>query len=84
MEFFLEMMQFDVHQLVFIDESSKDKRTAQRKKGWFYKHVRHPAAKGEFVRGKRYSVMAALDIEGISSSYVVEGACKEEPFTFGF
>jgi hypothetical protein len=66
-------------EFVTVDESSKDERTFSRRYG--------RAAIGEaahfsdvFVRGNRYSLVAAMSIEGYLAARVIEGSFDTESF----
>ena len=57
--------QFRPEQHIFIDESSKDDRNANRYYGYLPKGTRHFSGLGHFVRKHRVSLLAAIDIPGI-------------------
>jgi transposase len=60
-------------QLVFVDETSKDERTIYRHYGRSIKGTQaHLSA--PFVRGQRYSIVAALGVDGYVNQRVVEGS----------
>jgi transposase len=66
-------------QMIFVDESSKDDRTIYRHYG------RAPAGQraitpAQFVRGERYSIVAALATEGYTGVRVVPGSVDGEEF----
>ncbi|OCB88961.1 hypothetical protein A7U60_g3916 [Sanghuangporus baumii] len=66
-------------QLVFVDETSKDDCTIYRHYG--HSVVGHRAQVTQpFVRGQRYSIVAALTIEGYLSARVVEGSVDSIEF----
>ncbi|KAK3732892.1 hypothetical protein QZH41_012658 [Actinostola sp. cb2023] len=60
---------------LFMDESSKDERTIQSRK-----HI--VSKKGNFTRGTRYSVLAALSTQGIQAAHSVVGAFDRSNFEF--
>ena len=69
----------DPGMLMFTDESAKDERTSQRRRGW--------APLGErcvvrqcFVRGKRWSIIPLLTLDGIITWKTVEGSVTAEKF----
>ena len=66
-------------QLVFVDETSKDDRTMYRRYGraptGSQATVREP-----FKRGTRYSIVAALAVDGYINQRVVEGSVDGEIF----
>lgn len=76
--------QFPPEMFVFVDESSADSRTSQRRKGHLPKGSKNVRQKGVFVKKNRHSVMAALDYYGILGSLVVEGSYTGELFTIAF
>lgn len=67
-------------QLVFVDESSKDDRTIYRHYGRSFSgteaDVHYP-----FARGQRYSIIAALDVDGYVNQRVVENSADGDIFT---
>jgi transposase len=71
--------QFVAQQLVFVDESSKDDRTIYRHYGRAPAGVR-ATIHANFVRGDRYSIAAALSLQGYEAVRVVEGALDGAEF----
>ena len=72
-------MSYTPEQLIFIDESSKDERTLSRLYG--YSSINTRATKNIiFVRGKRYTILPALSLEGIIAADIMEGSCNKEQF----
>lgn len=67
-------------QLVFVDESACDRRTTYRRRAWAYSGARAQRY-AHFVRGKRYSILPALSLDGILHVTVIEGAYTEAKFT---
>jgi len=66
-------------QLIFVDETSKDERTLTRLYG--YSPINTRAKKSVvFVRGKRYTILPALSLEGFIAVDVIEGSCDKERF----
>jgi len=51
------------NQLIFIDESAKDERSLSRLYGYSPRNIR-AHKKVVFVRGKRYTILPALTLEG--------------------
>lgn len=73
------MKKYSREQLVFIDESAKDDRTQHRRFGYSLSGTR--AEKNcIYVRGKHYTLEAALGISGIIAHKVKEGAMSSEDF----
>jgi transposase len=72
-DFIARMAQYTSEQLGFLDEVSKDERTAFRARGRSRKGTR-ALRKGVFVRGRRFSAEGLLSIDGMISSTVVEGS----------
>jgi transposase len=81
-------------QLVFVDESSCDRRTTYRKKAWAIRGQR-AIRKAFFIRGQRYvlilyglikthscrySILPALSLDGILSVDIVEGSFDQALF----
>ena len=56
-------------QLVFVDETSKDGRSAYRRYAWSLKGTK-ATARLPFRRGKRVSILAAVDIHGLSLIHI--------------
>jgi hypothetical protein len=72
-------MDYTAEQLIFIDESSKDERTLTRLYG--YSSVNTRAEKSVvFIRGKRYTILPALSLEGFIAVDIMEGSCDKERF----
>ena len=66
-------------QLIFIDESSKDERTLTRLYG--YSSINTRAKKSVvFIRGKRYTILPALSLEGFIAVDIMEGSCDKGRF----
>ena len=77
-------MNYTAEQLIFIDESAKDERTLTRLYG--YSPINTRAKKSVvFIRGKRYTILPALSLEGFITVDIMEGSCDKERFqTFVF
>lgn len=73
------MGQYTAEQLMFTDESSKDDRTEMRRRGRSLKGTR-AEAHGVFVRGKRYSLIPVLTIDGVIAAKVVDGSLTRSKF----
>jgi transposase len=64
---------------VFLDESAVDNKTVQRSHGW--SQVGQPCVRRmTFHRGKRYSILPALTIDGVIALEVFEGSVNKEKF----
>jgi len=72
-DFIARMAQYTPEQLGFLDEVSKDERTAFRTRGRSRKGTR-AVMKGVFVRGRRFSAEGLLSIDGMVANTVVEGS----------
>ena len=73
------MEKFSREQLVFIDESAKDEKTSCRKFGYALSGMR--AEKNcIYVCGKRYTIEAALGINGIIAHRIQEGTMSSSDF----
>ena len=51
-------------QFIFVDESAKDEHTPSRRYGYSYVNAR-ARLRVAFVRGKRYSILPTLTLDGI-------------------
>jgi len=71
---------FEPEQLVFLDESACDRRTARRPYGWAVCGDRS-RCRDFFVRGKRYSILPAMSLDGVVALGVQEGALTRADFT---
>ena len=69
----------DPEMLMFTDETAKDDRTIYRKKGWAIVGTRYTSREC-FIRGKRYSVLPVLTLDGIITHKLFEGAVTSELF----
>ena len=71
--------QYQREQLIFLDESAKDDRTISR--GYGYSEVNTRAVKKVvFIRGKHYTLLPALSLDGIIAVNIIEGSCTKERF----
>ena len=70
---------FIASQMVFVDETSKDDQTVYRHYGRLIAGNRATIS-ANFVRGKRYSMVAALSLDGYEAVRVVSGSVDEEEF----
>ncbi len=67
------------NQLIFLDESAKDERSLSRLYGYSPRNT--PAQKKVvFVRGKRYTILPALTMEGFVAVDIFEGSCDKKKF----
>ncbi|KAJ3897475.1 hypothetical protein F5879DRAFT_982930, partial [Lentinula edodes] len=66
-------------EFVTVDESSKDERTLTRRYGYAMKGQR-AEINAPFVRGQRYSLVAAMSLEGYIAMRVVEGSLDSFEF----
>jgi len=73
---------YTAEQTVFVDESSFDRRTAVRGRAWALSGQR-AVRKCFFVRGRRYSLLPALSLDGIIWAKTVEGSFTK-PLFMGF
>jgi transposase len=78
-DFVYQMSFYSADQLGFIDETSKNDRTVQRRFGRSQKNSR-ASKKLNFVRGRRLSACGLLTIDGMITSYVREGSLKRVDF----
>lgn len=66
-------------EFVTVDESSKDERTLTRRYGYAMKGQR-AEINAPFVRGQRYSLVAAMSLEGYIAMQVIEGSLDSFEF----
>jgi len=64
---------------MFLDESSMDNHTNQRRRGWAGEG-RACVRRDTFIRGTRYSVLPALTCDGIIALDIFEGSVTKEHF----
>lgn len=69
----------DPEMLMFGDEASKDERTSIRRKGWSIRGCRCIQQKC-FVRGRRFSILPILTLDGIIAHDIIEGSVTTERF----
>lgn len=67
----------DPNMLMFLDEAAKNDRTTGRTKGWSLKGQRCIQRRA-FIRGKRYSILPVLTLDGIVAHDVIEGSVNTE------
>lgn len=72
-------IQYQHEQLIFLDESAKDDRTISRRYGYSEINTR-AIKKVVFIRGKRYTLLPALSLDGIIAVDIMEGGCTKEKF----
>ncbi len=73
------MALFARDQLVFVDETSKDERTLAAIYGYAERGKR-ATLRDFFVRGARYSLLAAMTTEGITSHVIVQNSITAQLF----
>ena len=56
--------EYQVEQLIFLDESAKDERTLSRHYGYSFKN-QVAFQKVVFLRGVRYTILPALTLDGL-------------------
>ena len=65
--------------LMFGDEAAKDERTSARRRGW--SGLGHRCVQRKcFVRGRRYSILPILTLDGIVAYDIIEGSVTSERF----
>lgn len=69
----------DPNMLVFLDEAARNDKTAGRNMGWSLRGTRC-IQRRRFVRGKRYSILPALTLDGIIAHEIYEGSVTSERF----
>jgi hypothetical protein len=65
--------------MVFVDETSKDEQTIYRHYGYSITGT-CTTITANFMRGERYSMVAALSLDGYDSVHVVLGSVDGEEF----
>ncbi|KAH7921102.1 hypothetical protein BV22DRAFT_982634, partial [Leucogyrophana mollusca] len=73
------MAHYTANQLMFLDETSKDRRTLSRRRGRSRKS-RRASMRGVFVRGRRFTAVAALTIDGVIAGHVTEGSLRRNGY----
>ena len=77
--FINKVAEYETEQLIFIDEAAKDERSLSRGYGYSFTNAR--ACKSTvFVRGRRYTILPALSLDGIIALDVMEGSCTKARF----
>jgi hypothetical protein len=66
-------------QLIFINKSAKDERTLSRLYGYSPQNT-HACKKVVFIRGKRYTILPALTLDGFIAVDIFEGSCDKKRF----
>ena len=77
--FVARITKYKPDQLIFIDKSSKDERTLTRNYVYAFRSAR-ANKKIVFVRGKRYTILPAMSLDGILALEVFEGSCTKDRF----
>jgi hypothetical protein len=78
-EWKLRLTQWKPEQLIFVDESAANERTADRKYGWATKG--NPAfATMSVKRSEKWSILPAYTIDGFIAWDVVQGSYNKELF----
>ena len=69
----------DPNMLMFGDEASKDERTSARRQGWALKGSQCIQRKC-FMRGRWFSILPILTLNGIIAYDIIEGSVTSEQF----
>ena len=67
----------DPEMLMFSDEVHKDERTSNRQMRWSYRGARCVQRKC-FIRGKRFSILPIITLDGIIAHDIIEGSVTSE------
>jgi hypothetical protein len=67
------------NQLIFLDESAKDERSLSRLYGYSPRNT-CACKKVVFIRGKRYTILPALTLDGFVAVDIFEGSCDRKRF----
>lgn len=78
-EYIARISQYEPEEIGFLDETSKNEKTAARAYGRSRKG-RRAVMRQRFVRGTRLSATALLTVEGIMASTVVEGSMNRDMY----
>lgn len=77
--FLSEISLYEPHMLIFVDETGSDRRTVLRKYGYSLKGK--PATTDTLlVRGKRYSAIAAMSLDGIVDVHITSESVNGDTF----
>ena len=76
-DFMDRMAQYSPEELGFIDETSKNDKTATRSRGHAQKG-RRAIMRSQFVHGHRLTATALLTVDGVAASKVVEGSMTRD------
>jgi len=79
--FILSVSRFEANQLVFIDEVHSNRRCLERKYGWAMAG-RKPMKRGVYLRGTKYSSVAAMCNDGLLTYFSRRGAFNTVSFTY--
>jgi len=79
LEYEARIGRYEVEQLIFVDESSVDRRTTYRGYGWALRGEDAPI-NAFFCRGRRFSVLPALTIQGVIHCDIIEGSFDSASF----
>ena len=74
------MLNHQPHQLIFLDETSKDMRSINRSYGYALRGMKPRSDLGYFTRGQRISTMASFDMNGFIDWYSITGTFKGNDF----
>jgi hypothetical protein len=66
-------------QVMFTDESSRDRRTSGWTKGWSLKGTRC-TSRQFFIHGERYSILPIMSMDGIITYDIIPGSVTSEEF----
>jgi len=75
----MEVAQFQYQQLVFLDEMHVDQKSLNRTRGWS-KRGRPLVNRGFYLKGIKYSCIAAMSLNGMLTYQTVQGGYARERF----
>jgi transposase len=78
-DFIARMAQYEPDEIGFIDETSKNEKTLSRRRGRARKGTR-AEIRNVFVRGVRLTAVGLLTVDGMATSFVVQGSLTRELF----
>jgi len=78
-EWMIRLTQWKPEQLIFVDESAANERTADRKYGWAMKGAR-AFAETSVKKSKKWSILPAYTLNGFIAWNVIQGSYNKQLF----
>src|SRR5436309_10838865 len=79
-EWMIRLTQWKPEQLIFVDESAANERTADRKYGWAMKGAR-AFAENSVKKSKKWSILPAYTLNGFIAWNVIQGSYNKQFLT---